>query len=218
MSVRVCVLGSGSKGNCTLLATDKTRLLVDAGLSCKETYARLATIGEPADGLDAVVVSHEHTDHINGLRVLALDGKLPIYISAPTRDAVSWDTRIQSFEHFAASEKFTIGDIEVTPFPIPHDAADPVAFTFDTQGIRISVVTDLGYVPEVVKQRVKGCHCLIFEPRPGYAEDRPLSLVREATRDEPARAPFKQRHSRLPHRRFRWHGAGLGAGPLERNK
>jgi phosphoribosyl 1,2-cyclic phosphodiesterase len=176
MSVRVCVLGSGSKGNCTLLATDKTRLLVDAGLSCKETYARLATIGEPADGLDAVVVSHEHTDHINGLRVLALDGKLPIYISAPTRDAVSWDTRIQSFEHFAASEKFTIGDIEVTPFPIPHDAADPVAFTFDT----------LGYVPEVVKQRVKGCHCLIFEsnhdldmlkigPYPWYVKQRVMS-------------------------------------------
>jgi phosphoribosyl 1,2-cyclic phosphodiesterase len=163
MSVRVCVLGSGSKGNCTLLATEKTRLLIDAGLSCRETYARLAAIGEPVDGLDAVVVSHEHTDHIYGLRVLALDGKLPIYISRPTHEVVSWDARIQSFEHFAASEKFSIGDIEVTPFPIPHDAVDPVAFTFDTQGIRISLVTDLGYIPEVVKQRVKGCHCLIFE-------------------------------------------------------
>ena len=163
MSVRVCVLGSGSKGNCTLLATEKTRLLIDAGLSCRETYARLAAIGEPVDGLDAVVVSHEHTDHIYGLRALALDGKLPIYISRATRDAVSWDVRIQSFEYFAASEKFTIGDIEITPFSIPHDAVDPVAFTFDTQGIRIGLVTDLGYVPEVVKQRVKGCHCLIFE-------------------------------------------------------
>jgi phosphoribosyl 1,2-cyclic phosphodiesterase len=186
MSVRVCVLGSGSKGNCTLLATEKTRLLIDAGLSCRETYARLAAIGEPVDGLDAVVVSHEHTDHIYGLQVLARDGKLPIYISPPTRDAVCWDTRIQSFEHFAASEKFSIGDIEVTPFPIPHDAVDPVAFTFDTQGIRISLVTDLGYVPEVVKQRVKGCHCLIFEsnhdldmlkvgPYPWYVKQRVMS-------------------------------------------
>ncbi len=186
MSVRVCVLGSGSKGNCTLLATDKTRLLIDAGLSCRETYARLAAIGEPVDGLDAVVVSHEHTDHIYGLQVLARDGKLPIYISPPTRDAVSWGTRIQSFEHFAASEKFIIGDIEVTPFPVPHDAVDPVAFTFDTQGIRISLVTDLGYIPEVVKQRVKGCHCLIFEsnhdldmlkvgPYPWYVKQRVMS-------------------------------------------
>jgi phosphoribosyl 1,2-cyclic phosphodiesterase len=123
----------------------------------------LAAVGERADGLDAVVISHEHTDHIGGVRVLAPDGKLPIYISRPTHDAVSWDEKIKSFEYFAAGEKFIIGDIEVTPFPIPHDAADPVAFTFDAQGIRISVVTDLGYVPEVVKQRVKGCHGLVFE-------------------------------------------------------
>jgi phosphoribosyl 1,2-cyclic phosphodiesterase len=163
MSVRVCILGSGSKGNCTFLATEKTRLLIDAGLSCRETYARLAAIGEPPNGLDAAVISHEHTDHINGLRVLALDAKLPIYISRPTHESVSWDNKIKSFEYFAAGEKFSIGDIEVTPFPIPHDAVDPVAFTFDTQGIRISLVTDLGCIPEVVKQRVKGCDCLVFE-------------------------------------------------------
>jgi len=186
MSVRVCVLGSGSKGNCTFLATEKTRLLIDAGLSCRETYGRLAAIGEPADGLDAVVISHEHTDHINGLRALAHDAKLPIYISRPTHEAMSWDARMQSFEHFAASEKFSIGDVEVTPFPIPHDAVDPVAFTFDTQGIRISLVTDLGYIPEVVKQRVKGSHCLIFEsnhdlemlkigPYPWYVKQRVMS-------------------------------------------
>ena len=198
MSVRVCVLGSGSKGNCTLLATEKTRLLIDAGLSCRETHARLAEIGERADGLDAVVISHEHTDHISGLRLLALEGKLPIYISRPTRDVLSWDTRIQGFEHFAASEKFTIGDIEVTPFPVPHDAVDPVAFTFDSQGIRISLVTDLGYVAEVVKQRVKGSDCLIFEsnhdlemlkvgPYPWYVKQRVMSrhghLSNNATAD-----------------------------------
>jgi phosphoribosyl 1,2-cyclic phosphodiesterase len=186
MSVRVCVLGSGSKGNCTLVATEKTRLLIDAGLSCRETYARLAAIGEPADGLDAVVISHEHSDHISGLRTLALDGRLPIYISRPTRAAVSWDRKLERFEHFAASEKFTIGDIEVTPFPVPHDAVDPVAFRFDTQGIRISLVTDLGYVSEVVKQRVKGSHCLVFEsnhdlemlkigPYPWYVKQRVMS-------------------------------------------
>jgi phosphoribosyl 1,2-cyclic phosphodiesterase len=186
MSVRACVLGSGSKGNCTLLATEKTRLLIDAGLSCRETYARLAAIGEPADGLDAVVISHEHTDHISGLRTLALDSRLPIYISRPTYDAVSWDRKLERFEHFAASEKFTIGDIEVTPFPIPHDAVDPVAFRFDAQGIRISLVTDLGHVSEVVKQRVKGSHCLILEsnhdlemlkigPYPWYVKQRVMS-------------------------------------------
>jgi phosphoribosyl 1,2-cyclic phosphodiesterase len=167
MSVRVCVLGSGSKGNCTLVATERTRLLIDAGLSCRETYARLAVIGESPDGLSAVVISHEHTDHINGLRVLAQDGNLPVYISRPTCEVVSRDDEIRKkitkFEYFAASEKFMVGDIEVAPFPVPHDAADPVAFTLDAQGIRISVVTDLGYVPEIVKQRVKGSQVLIFE-------------------------------------------------------
>jgi phosphoribosyl 1,2-cyclic phosphodiesterase len=167
MSVRVCMLGSGSKGNCTLVATEKTRLLIDAGLSCRETYARLAAIGESPDGLNAVVISHEHTDHINGLRVLAQNGGLPIYVSRATWEAVSRDDEIRKkltkFEWIAASEKFTIGDIEVTPFPVPHDAVDPVAFTLDAQGIRISVVTDLGFVPEIVKQRVKGSHLLIFE-------------------------------------------------------
>ena len=163
MSVRVCVLGSGSRGNCTLLATEKTRLLIDAGLSCRETCARLAAIGEPPDGLDAVIVSHEHTDHIGGLRVLAQSGGLPVYITRATHAAVSWDAKMKSFEYFAASEKFSVGDVEVTPFPIPHDAVDPVAFRLETQGIRISVVTDLGYIPEVVKQRVKGSHLLVFE-------------------------------------------------------
>ena len=167
MSVRVCVLGSGSKGNCTLVATESARLLIDVGFSCRETYARLAAINESPDGLSAVVISHEHTDHINGLRVLAQSGDLPVYVSRATWEAVSRDDEIRKkitkLEYIAASEKFTIGDIEVTPFPIPHDAVDPVAFTLDTQGIRISVVTDLGFVPEIVKQRVKGSHVLIFE-------------------------------------------------------
>ena len=166
MSVRLCVLGSGSKGNCTFLATERTRLLIDAGLSCRETYKRLTAMGECTDGFDAVVISHEHTDHVGGLRVLALSGKLPVYISRPTYEALRWDKetrdKIKTLD-FAAGGKFIIGDIEITPFPIPHDAADPVAFTFDTQGIRVGLVTDLGYVSEVVKQRLKGCHCLIFE-------------------------------------------------------
>ncbi len=163
MSVRISVLGSGSRGNSTWIATEKTRLLVDAGFSRKETYARLGAIGERADASNALIISHEHTDHITGLKSLALDLKVPIYISRATREAIRWDAEIDSFEHFVPGEKFVVGDIEVTPFSIPHDAADPVAFTFETQGIKVGVVTDLGYVPEVVKQRVRGCHCLVFE-------------------------------------------------------
>lgn len=163
MSVRICVLGSGSRGNSTLIATEKTRILVDAGFSKRETYARLETIGERAGGFDALVVSHEHIDHVKGLETLASDSKAPIYISAATRDTITWNGRAKTFEMFSPGEKFTVGDIEITPFTVPHDAADPVAFRVDTQGIRIGVVTDLGYIPEHVKRHVSGCHCLIFE-------------------------------------------------------
>lgn len=163
MSLRVCVLGSGSKGNATLVATEKTRLLVDAGLNRRETYARLAAVGERTDGFDAILISHEHIDHVNGLRLLGIDWKLPIYITRLTHEVISWDPRLSSFEIFTPGEKFLVGDIEVSPFSIPHDAADPVAFTLESAGIKIGVVTDLGYVHEVVKQRVKACQCLIFE-------------------------------------------------------
>ncbi|PYV28761.1 MAG: MBL fold metallo-hydrolase [Acidobacteria bacterium] len=163
MSVRICVLGSGSRGNSTWLRTEKTRLLVDAGFGRKAAAARLSVADERLDGCDAILVSHEHQDHISGLRSLALRLKVPIYISAATRDAIRWDPRITAFEAFTAGETFTIGDVEIHPFSVPHDAADPVAFTFEAEGIRVGVVTDLGYIPEVVKQRVRGCHCLVFE-------------------------------------------------------
>jgi phosphoribosyl 1,2-cyclic phosphodiesterase len=186
LSVRVCVLGSGSRGNSTLVVTEKTRLLVDAGFSKKETYARLASVGECAEGCAALLITHEHSDHINGLKALALDLKMPVYISPETRAAIQWDKRITAVEPIIAGKKFIVGDIEVTPFSIPHDAADPVAFTLESQGIKVGVVTDLGYVPELVKQHLRGCHCLIFEsnhdlemlkvgPYPWYVKQRVMS-------------------------------------------
>ncbi len=157
------MLGSGSRGNSTLIATEKTRVLVDAGFSKRETCARLGSIGERADSFDAIIVSHEHIDHVKGLEALASEFKAPIYISAATREAIPWNGRVRSFEMISPGEPFTIGDIEITPFAVPHDAVDPVAFRIDTQGIRIAVVTDLGCIPEHVKRHVNGCHCLIFE-------------------------------------------------------
>ena len=186
MSVRVCVLASGSRGNATWIATEKTRLLVDAGLSRRETYARLAAVGERPQTCSAIIISHEHHDHTSGLQVLAQDLKVPIHISPETREAVGPEARLKALEPIAAGEKFTVGDIEVTPFSVPHDAVDPLAFTFECQGIKIGVVTDLGYIPEVVKQRVRGCHALILEsnhdlemlkvgPYPWHVKQRVLS-------------------------------------------
>ncbi len=98
MSLRVCVLGSGSKGNSTLVATEKTRVLVDAGLNRRETYARLAAVGERTDGFDAILVSHEHVDHVNGLRLLGIDWKAPIYITHLTHQVITWDPKLCAFE------------------------------------------------------------------------------------------------------------------------
>ena len=198
MSVRVCVLGSGSKGNSTLIATERTRLLVDVGFGKKDLYSRLAAVSERTDGFDAILISHEHVDHVGGLKSLARDLRAPVFVSAATRSAIEWDPRIKAFETLIAGEKFTIGDIEVAPFSIPHDAVDPVAFTFLAQGVKIGVVTDLGYVPELVKQHVRGCQCLIFEsnhdlemlkvgPYPWFVKQRVMSrqghLSNHATAD-----------------------------------
>jgi phosphoribosyl 1,2-cyclic phosphodiesterase len=163
LSVRICVLGSGSRGNSTWIRTEKTRLLVDAGFGRKETLARLSAAGERAEGCDAILISHEHQDHISGLRSLALRLKVPVYISATTRAAMRWDPRLRAVELFTPGETFSIGDVTIHPFSVPHDAADPVAFTFEAEGVKAAVVTDLGYIPEVVKQRVRGCQCLVFE-------------------------------------------------------
>ena len=163
MSLRICVLASGSRGNCTWIATERTRLLIDAGLSKRETYTRLRAVGERPETCDGIVISHEHLDHVSGLRRLALDLGRPIFINGATRCALEWDPRITAFETFVPGETFAVGDIEVTPFSVPHDAADPVAFTFQAEGFKIGVVTDLGYIPEHVKQRLRGCHALVFE-------------------------------------------------------
>jgi phosphoribosyl 1,2-cyclic phosphodiesterase len=198
LSVRICVLGSGSKGNCTLIATERTRLLVDAGFSKRAIYTRLEAVGERPDKIDALIVSHEHVDHVSGLKSLALALKVPIYITGRTRRAITWDPRLKAFEMIAAGEQFTIGDVTISPFSIPHDAVDPVAFTFQAEGIKIGLVTDLGYVPELVKQHTRGCHCLIFEsnhdlemlkvgPYPWYVKQRVMSrtghLSNRATAD-----------------------------------
>lgn len=163
LSVHVCVLGSGSRGNSTWVATENTCLLVDAGFSQKETFARLASVGERAEKCTAILVSHEHVDHVNGLRRMAKHLKAPVYLNGATHQALEWNPPEVTFQLFETGKPFTVGDIEVTPFLVPHDASEPVAFTLEAEGIKIGVITDLGYIPEVVKQHARGCHLLVFE-------------------------------------------------------
>ncbi len=163
--VKFCALASGSSGNAALLATEKTRILLDAGLSMKELGRRLSLIGESLEGLDAILITHEHSDHVGGLPVLARNKNLraSIYLSWLTEPAIDWGEGERRIEKFQAGANFPIGDIEVQSFSVPHDAVDPVAFCFCAQGVRIGVATDLGYIPESVKFHLRRTDLLVLE-------------------------------------------------------
>ena len=163
--VSFCVLASGSSGNSALLATGSTRILVDAGLSVKELGRRLALMGEEIERLDAILITHEHCDHIAGLPALARNRKLraPIYLSRLTVPLIDWGESQPRLETFQAGASFEIGDIEVNSFSVPHDAADPVGFCFETGGVRVAAVTDLGYIPESVKYHLRRTDLVLLE-------------------------------------------------------
>ncbi|MCH8266511.1 MAG: MBL fold metallo-hydrolase [Acidobacteria bacterium] len=163
ISIRMAVLGSGSSGNCTFLATERVKVLIDAGLSGRDTLRRLASIGEKPESLQAILVTHEHSDHISGLARLASHYKIPVYVSSPTQAVLPPRVKLPAVETIQAGKQFEIGDLTIDPFTIPHDAVDPVAFRLTAGGIRVAVVTDLGYIPENVKYYLRGCHCLVLE-------------------------------------------------------
>jgi phosphoribosyl 1,2-cyclic phosphodiesterase len=171
MGVSVSMLASGSRGNSALVASSCTRILVDAGISCRETFKRLKTLGENPQSLSAILITHEHSDHIYGLATLAKKLRIPIFMTGAThqawaravRDEKGERPQVDKLERFESGHKFQVGDIEVRPFTIPHDAADPVGFTFRADGIKIGIATDLGYVPVSVRDHLRGCDILVME-------------------------------------------------------
>jgi phosphoribosyl 1,2-cyclic phosphodiesterase len=270
--VRFTVLASGSKGNSTVVSGGRTRILVDAGLSCRELFRRMRLAGEEPETLDAIIVTHEHVDHIHGLSVTARKLGIPVYFTGGTHRAwMGWltprrqmtyaqwmeqcrkqaaerqaesaqfdsegmegeadesdlvadpgsvaaqpqiqvqppaeacepepatpaastpaaqkePTWLPAVEYFQAGQPFQIGDIAVSPFTIPHDAADPVGFVFKTEGVRIAFATDLGYIPPNVKAQLRGVDLLLLEsnhdlemlrdgPYPWSVKQRVLSRV-----------------------------------------
>ncbi|MGA2219392.1 MAG: MBL fold metallo-hydrolase [Terracidiphilus sp.] len=261
--VRFTVLASGSKGNSTVVTGGRTRILVDAGLSCRELFRRMRLAGEEPESLNAIVVTHEHQDHINGLAVTARKLGIPVYFTEgthrawmrwltprrqmtyaqwleqcrkqaaerqaeaetvecdaegdaeepdsqaevsdsvmpavgspatasvtkePARDPAKDPTWLPAVEYFEAGQPFEIGDIAISPFTIPHDAADPVGFVFRAEGVRMAVATDLGYIPPNVKAQLKGVDLLLLEsnhdlemlrdgPYPWQVKQRVLSRV-----------------------------------------
>jgi phosphoribosyl 1,2-cyclic phosphodiesterase len=197
--MRMTVLASGSKGNSTLVSSSRTRILVDAGLSCRELLKRMQMAEEDPAAIDALLITHEHQDHVQGVAVLARKLGLPVYFTQATHRAwMRWMTpqkrltyaawlaqrqrtvegeeeeeclpakeadpcRLPGVEYFCAGSGFCIGDIAITPFTIPHDAADPVGFVFEADGVRMAIATDLGYMPPNVKMAIRNCDVLMLE-------------------------------------------------------
>ncbi|MCU1320535.1 MAG: metallo-beta-lactamase family protein [Acidobacteriaceae bacterium] len=289
--MRMTVLASGSKGNSTVISSATTRVLVDAGLSCKELLRRMALVGEDPSLLNAILITHEHIDHVAGLAVLARRLRIPVFFTEPTHRAwvrmvtprttmtyAKWLNHLQqekearaaqtaaveasaaaqaeaiasisaaaaaaceglrsddpnptlelpvdpdeeacdaaapakekanpaalpAVEYFHAGTNFTIGDLDITPFTIPHDAADPCGFVFHsrTESIRMAIATDLGYMPPNVKAALKSIDVLLLEsnhdlemlrdgPYPWSVKQRVLSRVGHLSND--ATAEFLQK-------------------------
>ena len=164
------------------------RLLVDVGFSLREIGKRLDDIGERAEDLDAVLISHEHADHVRGLPQAAKKLKIPIHLTAMTDDAIDWHKARPRREIFQAGQRLVIGDVEIDSFTIPHDAVDPVAFCFRSQGVKLGLVTDLGYMPDSVRLQIEGCQLLVLEsnhdldmlkvgPYPWFVKQRVMSRM-----------------------------------------
>ncbi len=165
MAMKLCVLGSGSKGNCIYVASEKASILIDAGLSARQTSARLALIGVDISDIDAICISHEHSDHIAGLRVITKRCNARVYANAGTAQAVASSIRDLNFQWniFTTGTQFSIGDMEVLPFSLSHDAFEPVGYVLSSGGVRIGVATDLGMVTTLARQRLSDCEVLVLE-------------------------------------------------------
>ncbi len=157
------MLASGSKGNATYVSDGTTSILFDAGLSGIEVQRRLSAAGLCIEDLDAIVVSHEHDDHIRGVGVLSRRFDLPVYVSSKTGKAAKQLGKISKIESFKCGSGFCINGLNIHPFSISHDAKDPAGFTVKQNGLKVGIATDLGVATSMVKEHLKNCSVLILE-------------------------------------------------------
>jgi phosphoribosyl 1,2-cyclic phosphodiesterase len=177
--IKFTVIGSGSTGNAVLVSTESTNVLVDAGLSARETLRRLTVVGVDADRLDAIVITHEHTDHAGGLRVLLRSINCPVFLSGATEEAY-YSTRKQNGNgesegvkrrnalrdkvvEICSDQQFRIGDIDFDPFCVPHDAADNFGFVARHDGVSVATLMDFGHITPLISRKLKGCDAIIIE-------------------------------------------------------
>jgi len=162
--MRFAYLGSGSKGNGALVHAGNTMLLLDCGFSAKETLGRLDRAGVDAEDLEAIVVTHEHGDHISGVGAVARKLDIPVWLTAGTgRAAASRLGKIPKIRYFDPHTDFVVGDIQVQPFPVPHDALEPAQFVFSDGASRLGILTDVGSITSHIEQVLSECDALALE-------------------------------------------------------
>lgn len=160
MSLFIASLNSGSNGNCYYVGNHDEAILIDAGISCRETEKRMKRLGLSMQAVRAVFISHEHGDHIAGLEVLARRHFLPVYITTAMRQYVKVNGTVHSFQSHVPVQ---IGGLSVTAFPKFHDAVDPYSFVIEHNNVRVGVFTDIGVACETVIRYFKQCHAVILE-------------------------------------------------------
>ena len=206
-----CPLASGSKGNCLYLGTKKSKILIDAGISAKSIIKRLEEISVTIEEIDAICITHEHTDHIKGLDILSEKWGIPVFANSDTARSICALMGIRpKFKIFTTGESFEFGDIEIHPFSIQHDAIDPVGFTIKSESIKIGVCADLGFATTLVASQLKACDYLYLESnhcvsmvhashRPMIYKQRVLSRQGHLSNEECAQLVEQIYHPELKH-------------------
>lgn len=160
--IRFAILGSGSKGNSTLIECDGTRVLVDCGFNAREAEQRLQRLGIEAGAIDAIVVTHEHSDHLGGVARFARRHKTPVWMTHGT--CAAWrDPEVPVLQRFSPHQRFQIGSLMVEPYPVPHDAREACQYVFTTGGRRVGILSDAGHVTPHMRAVLDGCDALMLE-------------------------------------------------------
>lgn len=206
--MKICSLASGSKGNCLYLETGETRLLVDAGLSLRETSLRMAERGLDPAAVNAVLVTHEHQDHIRSAGSFARRYQVPVLISYATRQAAASYLKKAPLLEFESGYSFTFRDCLIDPFPVTHDCCDPVGFLVESAEGRFGTATDLGVATRLVRDKLQGCRALNLEsnhdpemlqngPYPWHLKQRIRSRHGHLSNQESLELLFELAHDRL---------------------
>ncbi len=163
MSLYIASLNSGSNGNCYYIGSKTEAILVDAGISCRETEKRMKRLGLRMDNVKAIFVSHEHADHINGIPVLAKKYQLPVYITPATERASRFHLQQHLLVRFLAHQPIQVGNLSITAFPKLHDALDPHSFIVASPSVTVGIFTDIGIACKQVIHHFKQCHAVFLE-------------------------------------------------------